>query len=249
MKKTLTSLTLSSIAAVAVANAIENNAGVEAKIKWVNDIFLNDKKVCGILTEGTTDIENGQLKYVVLGMGINVFPPDGSFPDEIKNIASSVFEESMHDKDYRSKIIADIITNLMKMYPELSKKGFFEEYKKRSFLLGKTINIIRKDYIEEAKALDIDESFGLIVEKKDSSVEIHPVHTLVTKQINNELLIGDSFLISEENVNTKYVFFYKNIGEDTLVIIESNVFNDIEPKDKDKGKNYNLFWQTLKFKK
>lgn len=87
----------------------------------------------------------------------------------------------------------------------------------------------------------------LMTFKKDSSVEIHPVHTLVTKQINNELLIGDSFLISEENVNTKYVFFYKNIGKDTLVIIESNVFNDREPKDKDKGKNYNLFWQTLKF--
>lgn len=165
------SIYITTCAAVAVAKAIDNNAGVEAKIKWVNDIFLGNKKVCGILTEGTTDIENGELKYVVLGIGINIFPPDEKFPEEIKDVATTVFAEAMHDKDYRSKIIADVINNLMEMYPELSKKEFFNEYKNRSFLLGKRINIIRKDGVEEAKALDLDESFGLIVEKMNGSLE------------------------------------------------------------------------------
>ena len=144
------SIYITTCAAVAVAKAIEINTGVEAKIKWVNDIFIENKKVCGILTEGTTDIENGELKYVVLGIGINVFPPEELFPTEIKDVATSIFEKDMHDKDYRSKIIADIINDLMEMYPELPQKKFFDDYKKRSFILGEKINIIRKNSSEEA---------------------------------------------------------------------------------------------------
>ena len=63
---------ITSMAAVAVAEAIEQVSGIQTKIKWVNDIFLNKKKVCGILTEAGIDAETGTLEYAVLGIGVNV---------------------------------------------------------------------------------------------------------------------------------------------------------------------------------
>ena len=74
------SLLITTAAAVAVSRAIERVAGCEAKIKWVNDVYVDEKKVCGILTEGALDLENGGLRYAILGIGINICPPDGGFP-------------------------------------------------------------------------------------------------------------------------------------------------------------------------
>ena len=65
---------------MAACNAIEEVSGKEAEIKWVNDIYLNEKKVCGILTEASYSLESGSLDYVILGIGFNVYPPAGGFP-------------------------------------------------------------------------------------------------------------------------------------------------------------------------
>ena len=73
------SLSITTCAAVAVAEAIEMNSNKKAEIKWVNDIFVNNKKVCGILTEASLDLENGGLRYAILGIGINVFAPRKAF--------------------------------------------------------------------------------------------------------------------------------------------------------------------------
>lgn len=163
------SINITTCAAVAVARALETDTEIKAGIKWVNDIYVGDKKVCGILTEATTDIEDGTLKYVILGIGINIFPPEEDFPVDIKNIASSVFDRNIGDKDYRASIVAGIINNLSKLYSDIEKASFYEEYKKRSFLLGKEVYIIKKDGNEEVLAVDLDKDFGLIVQKKDGS--------------------------------------------------------------------------------
>lgn len=89
----------------------------------------------------------------------------------------------------------------------------------------------------------------LLTLKKDSNIDIKPIQTIVSRQIKGELLLGDSFIITEDNVETKYTFFYKQIEKNTLVVIESNVYNVKEPEEKDKGLNYNLFWQTLRISK
>lgn len=89
----------------------------------------------------------------------------------------------------------------------------------------------------------------LLTLKKDSNIDIKPIQTIVSRQIKDELLLGDSFIITEDNVETKYTFFYKQIEKNTLVVIESNVYNVKEPEEKDKGLNYNLFWQTLRISK
>lgn len=76
-------LSLTTCAAASVALAIEECAGVDAKIKWVNDVFCHGKKVCGILTEAALDLETGGLQYAIVGIGVNLFPPKGGFPPEL----------------------------------------------------------------------------------------------------------------------------------------------------------------------
>ena len=80
---------ITACAAVAVALAIEELSGRPANIKWVNDIYMDKRKVCGILTEASVDCESGLLNYAVVGIGINTLVPAGDFPQELQTIAGS----------------------------------------------------------------------------------------------------------------------------------------------------------------
>ncbi len=157
------SLLLTTCAAVCVSEAIEKLSGREASIKWVNDIFVNGKKCCGILTEASMDIESGGLNFAVLGIGINLYPPQGGFPPEIKSIATSVFETKEKARYKASAIIAEILNNFARYYPTLENRDFREEYRRRLFILNQQIDIKRGDEVEVAHALDIDEDFRLKV--------------------------------------------------------------------------------------
>lgn len=173
LRPTLTaqeSLFITTSAAVAVAEAIELVAGCEAKIKWVNDIFCNGRKVCGILTEGSLDLENGKLKYAVLGIGVNVLKPNGDFPEELKNVATAVYDEKLYSADERSRLTAEILNRFWKYYETIEQRTFLEEYKKRSFIIGKEINVISGDIIKKAIALDIDDQCRLIVKFEDGTI-------------------------------------------------------------------------------
>lgn len=159
---------ITSMAAVAVARAVERVGGVEAKIKWVNDIFLNRKKVCGILTEAGINAEKGTLEYAVLGIGVNVGRME--FPDDLKEIATSVSNEcgALVSKE---ALVDEILLELEAWYPTLMDGSFLEESKKRSILLGKEILVIDETIPEgsyPAKAVDINEFGNLIIERNGS---------------------------------------------------------------------------------
>lgn len=164
------SLLITTCAAVAVAKAIEKNTDKMTSIKWVNDIYMRDRKVCGILTEASFDLECGKLSYAVLGIGINMYFPENSLPEELKDIAGSVFDEKP-DGDTVSRIIADVINIFMSEYSVLVGKHFLFDYCSRSYLDGKEINVIKPDGIKEAVALEIDDNFRLHVEYTDGSEE------------------------------------------------------------------------------
>lgn len=83
---------ITTAASVAVCRAIEKVTGVSCFIKWVNDIYADGKKVCGILTEAVTDFETGQIEHIVLGIGINYGTASGEFPEELAGIAGSLFQ-------------------------------------------------------------------------------------------------------------------------------------------------------------
>ena len=87
-------MSITACAAVAVSRTIEELTGRSTRIKWVNDILIGQKKVCGILTEAGIDAETGMLRYAVIGVGINVREPEGGFPPEIAGIAGAVTGQS-----------------------------------------------------------------------------------------------------------------------------------------------------------
>ena len=162
---------ITSMAAVAVARAIESYCGVTAKIKWVNDIFLNKKKACGILTEAGIDAETGKLKYAVLGIGVNVGKME--FPEDLKSIATSVSNECGFIAS-KEVLIDKILEELEYWYPSLADGSFLEESKKRSILLGSDILVIDETVpggSYPAKAVDINELGNLVIER-DGRVQV-----------------------------------------------------------------------------
>ncbi len=160
---------ITTAAAVAVCKALETLCVYGAKIKWVNDIYIGNKKVCGILTESSFNSQSGTLDFAVLGVGINIYESQDGFPDEIKDIAGAVFSE--RKEDLRNKFIAEFLKEFFDCYDALSSKKHLKEYKEKSFVLGKEITIIQGDNIRVGKAVDIDENCNLVVELPEGKTE------------------------------------------------------------------------------
>ncbi|NLZ82855.1 MAG: biotin--[acetyl-CoA-carboxylase] ligase [Clostridiales bacterium] len=163
------SLKITTATAVAVAKAIETIAEVPAKIKWVNDIFVNGKKVCGILTEASLNFESGGLEYAVVGIGLNVATE--AFPEDLMNVAGSIYNEKPSDRPVTSILLAEILNNMGEMMDSLTDNKYLKEYKSRSFLIGKEILVLRNNEAIPAKALDIDDKARLVVEYHDKTKE------------------------------------------------------------------------------
>ena len=143
-------------AAVALARSVDDISGCETKIKWVNDLYLGGKKLAGILVEGETD-ENGKIAYQVVGMGINVYK--NAISDEICDIATSIEGELNRAPD-RSALAAKIIANFL-----FDNSDFYEEYRSRSFVIGREVTVIKLTESYKAKVLDIDKDYSLIIER------------------------------------------------------------------------------------
>ncbi len=158
-------------AAVAVAEAIEEIADREAQIKWVNDVYLDGKKVCGILTEASFSPESAKLAFVTLGIGINVFEPAGGFPADIRDTATSVFAAEPKIEAARNRLIAAILNHFWHYYSNLTDPAIITAYKKRSFVIGKRIMVHTPLGNFPAFALDIDDSGHLLVRFEDGRDE------------------------------------------------------------------------------
>ena len=105
---------IATMAAVAMCESIEAVSDEKAEIKWVNDIFVRDKQVCGILTEASVDFENGGLNWAVLGIGINIAVPEEGFPEEIRSIAGAIFDGPC-PVEMRSRISAAVISRFFSL--------------------------------------------------------------------------------------------------------------------------------------
>ncbi|MBQ8303315.1 MAG: biotin--[Clostridia bacterium] len=143
-------------AAVALSRAIEAVCDSEIKIKWVNDLYLGGKKLAGILTEGEMD-ENGKIAYQIVGMGINVYK--NAISEEIADIATSL-ESEIKDPPDRSTLAARIIKEFFS-----ETEDCYREYKARSFIIGKTVTVLKLTESYEAKVIDINPDFSLLIER------------------------------------------------------------------------------------
>lgn len=161
---------ITTAAAVAACRAIEECTDKTPTIKWVNDVFVEKKKVCGILTEASFSMETGELEWVVMGIGFNVYEPEGGFPSEIADIAGAIASE--RTGDLRSRIAASFLVNFRKLCGDLAASDFYEEYRRRSFLIGKQINVIKADGPVRAIAVGIDDECRLEVRYPDGTEEL-----------------------------------------------------------------------------
>lgn len=162
-------LLITTAAAVAVAHAVERVAAVKAQIKWVNDVYVDGKKVCGILTEGALDLENGGLRYAILGIGINICPPAGGFPPELAPIAGAL--TGAGGEALRAPLAAAVLDEFFALYPHLTEKPFYDDYVSRSLLTGRQIEVLRGGTRLPATALGIDRDLHLRVRYADGSEE------------------------------------------------------------------------------
>lgn len=160
---------ITAAAAVAVGQAIEALSEKSAHIKWVNDIIIDNKKVCGILTEGGIDPEKRCLSWAVLGIGVNVYKPNGGFADDIKDIASAIFENE--EFGLKNRLAAEILNRFWQLYSELDSRTFFTEYKSRMLTIGKKVNVIKGDFIRKGYCLDLDNDCRLLVKYDDQTKE------------------------------------------------------------------------------
>lgn len=157
---------LTPMTAVVVAEALEEICKKQIDIKWINDLLLNGKKICGILTEASIVSDGSGMEYVIIGIGINLSDPQNGFPLELSDIAGSV---QINSSEQINQIVALILRKFKLYYLNFNKNDFFEKYKKRLFFLGKEIDIVSNNRVESATAVDINDSFHLIVKMSDGT--------------------------------------------------------------------------------
>lgn len=162
-------LLITTAAAVAVAEAIER-AGSPAAIKWVNDVFVNGHKVCGILTEAAADLETGGLEYAALGIGLNVAPPSGGFPPALAGIAGSIFEK-FPGAAVIDRLVADVLDGFYELYQDLEPERFWQRYNRRSLLTGRPVQLTTSAGTKTVTVEGIDKTFRLLVRDEQGTVQ------------------------------------------------------------------------------
>ena len=155
---------LTSLAAVAAARAVEKVSGADVRIKWVNDLYLNGRKICGILTEAGLGLEAGRLDYAVVGIGINVNRM--AFPPELRETATSIANETGAAPD-RNRLIAEILNELEALYGDLETGAFLEESRRRSNVIGQMVTVIEGGKKYPARAVEIDGQGRLVIETEE----------------------------------------------------------------------------------
>ena len=167
---------ITAFSAVAVCRSIKQLFNLETKVKWINDIYANGKKICGILTEGSTDFETGRIESAVIGVGINLYD---NIDEQIKTVAGSIQgalisdNQNIYIENARSKLTLCVISNLLKVMQEMPDK-VIEEYRQLSFLIRKKITVnpvIGQKESYTATVKDIDNNASLVVQLEDNTIK------------------------------------------------------------------------------
>ena len=159
---------LTLVAALAVAKAITSVTGEEAMIKWPNDIVVNSKKVCGILTEMNAQFD--YINHIVVGIGINVH--NESFPEEISQMASSLMIEAGGKRFHRAQIIAETMSYFEQYYDTFLKtqdlSALVREYDELLVNRNKSVRVLDPKEPFDGKAMGITPKGELIVDTWES---------------------------------------------------------------------------------
>ena len=169
-------VTVTGAASVAVMRAIRQLTGKQATIKWVNDLYMDGKKVCGILTEAVTDPTDPTRHHIVVGIGVNWHP--AAFPTELSSIAGSVGAVDIS----RASLIGAVLRELEPYIRDPEDRGWLADYRACSAVIGKEIRWIKNGTSSTGMALGIDDDGGLVVKRSTGECE-----TLRTGEISVRL--------------------------------------------------------------
>lgn len=164
------SLLLTTAAATAVYKAVQKVCGISLDIKWVNDLYYHGRKVCGILTEAITDFESGNIEFAIVGIGLNLYPAKGGYPQELQGIAGGIYPDAQSasgtDKNY---LAAEIVNFLVEETEDLKLS---REYVEHNLVQGKEIRIMDGNCCRQARALKICPDGRLLVQEEDGSTNL-----------------------------------------------------------------------------
>ena len=163
---------LTAWSAVALCDAVERVCGVRPGIKWPNDLVLQGKKLCGVLTELELEAETGHPRYVIVGIGTNVFQTEADFGPEVAPIAISL-AQALDTPPGRTALAAEILRSMDALYQDFpqAKERYLEQYRRDCLTLGKDISVVRTDGSRKGFAAGISEDFALIVRWEDGTEE------------------------------------------------------------------------------
>jgi len=156
------------MASVSIVKAITLKTGLLPRVKWPNDILINDRKVAGILLESR--VSGGQMDYAVIGFGINVNNDSVDLPENIRGRASSLLMELKKPVD-RGTLVMEIFSELERIYDRFQREDFpviLEQYRHYSSTLGQRVRIWQKDEATEGVAVDLTEDGGLLLKVEGS---------------------------------------------------------------------------------
>ena len=154
---------LTTAAAVCAAEAVEDLGVSGVKIKWVNDLYFNEKKICGILV-GANTIE-GKTEKAAVGVGLNLVKYT-DFDDTLKQKAGYLFEKGDFET-LRERFINSFLSRFYKLYDSFDREYIFKSYTKRDYLLGKTVEFCIDNQTLTGTAEGFDKDINLIVKTKD----------------------------------------------------------------------------------
>lgn len=164
--------TLTAWTAVALCDAVEAVCGVRPGIKWPNDLVMQGKKLCGVLTELELEAETGQPRYVIVGIGTNVFQTEADFGTEVAPVAISL-AQVLDTPPGRTALAAEILRAMDDLYQDFpqARQRYLEQYRKDCLTLGKEISVVRPDGTRQGFASGINEDFALVARWEDGTEE------------------------------------------------------------------------------
>ncbi len=160
---------ITSATACAVAVAVEKLCRSEVNIKWVNDLYMNGRKICGILTEASLGMEMKSIDYAVIGIGINIRSAEGSFSRELRVSATSV-EDETRLRINRNRLCAEVLNSLEKYLSGIESRNYIREYRNREILTGNTITANVDGSTVIAFAEGIDDNANLVIKLPDGTI-------------------------------------------------------------------------------
>ena len=155
------------VCGMAVAQGLREMTGGDFGIKWTNDVVAQGKKVCGILTEASFDLESSLVDSVVLGIGLNAYLPREGFPPSIAHTAGAIFEAAQPNG--KNRLAAAFLNRFWDAYSEGMSGDFAARYRRRNLAIGREVQVLSPTGMKTAFALDVDDDCHLLVRYQDGS--------------------------------------------------------------------------------